>query len=524
MGAGNDTFVWNPGDGSDTVEGQDGTDTMQFNGSNAGEQVDLSANGNRLRFTRDVANIVMDTAGVEQVNFNALGGPDKVTLNDLSATDVNDVNVDLGVNGAGDGQPDNVIVNGTNVADAITITGGNGSAGVNGLAATVNIANAEPTNDTLTATNAIGGEDFPPPFARRQRSRGAPRPPRVARCARGGRPPPSAAGGEGDHGPNGGPGLTSSLVVRQATSVPSPDCSHRPAFHFYAQTNQCSAARRAASRRVAAPSFLSTAATWCSAVRGDTTSRSAISAFVRPSGEEREDLELASCQSGGIRTRRLPRPLRDAHPEARACARRRASSAARPRAPGRSRSPRPATPRRRAATASRLDRRSTPRRRRHRPLPSSRAGAWRRAGSIWARRTRRRSRRQRPTPRPESQASLASGSRRRPSRSARSASARRSSEPIRSPAPRPARSAAARRRDRPDSARSASRSEASGSPRRTASSVRTVLARSWGTETSFSVSLLATRSASSHSPARSRSQAIIVVAYGANVCTSCSWA
>ena len=38
-------FVWNPGDGSDTVEGQDGHDTMLFNGANINEKFDLSANG-----------------------------------------------------------------------------------------------------------------------------------------------------------------------------------------------------------------------------------------------------------------------------------------------------------------------------------------------------------------------------------------------------------------------------------------------------------------------------------------------
>ena len=48
MGAGDDTFVWNPGDGSDTIEGQDGNDTMQFNGANINEKIDLSANGDRV--------------------------------------------------------------------------------------------------------------------------------------------------------------------------------------------------------------------------------------------------------------------------------------------------------------------------------------------------------------------------------------------------------------------------------------------------------------------------------------------
>ena len=65
-GTGDDTFVWNPGDGSDTVEGQDGTDTLQFNGANINEKIDISANGTRARFTRDVANITMDINSVEQ--------------------------------------------------------------------------------------------------------------------------------------------------------------------------------------------------------------------------------------------------------------------------------------------------------------------------------------------------------------------------------------------------------------------------------------------------------------------------
>ena len=68
MGAGDDTFQWDPGDGSDIVEGQDGADTMLFNGANISEKFDLSANGSRLRFTRDIGTITMDTAGVETVD------------------------------------------------------------------------------------------------------------------------------------------------------------------------------------------------------------------------------------------------------------------------------------------------------------------------------------------------------------------------------------------------------------------------------------------------------------------------
>jgi len=43
----------------------------------------MTANGNRLRSFRDVAGITMDTAGVERVDFNARGGADLVTINDL---------------------------------------------------------------------------------------------------------------------------------------------------------------------------------------------------------------------------------------------------------------------------------------------------------------------------------------------------------------------------------------------------------------------------------------------------------
>src|SRR5438045_1241766 len=79
----------------DAVEGQDGRDTLVFNGANVDERVALSANGNRLVFLRDPGRVTMDTAGIERVDFNAVGGADTVTVDDLSGTDVNAVNLDL---------------------------------------------------------------------------------------------------------------------------------------------------------------------------------------------------------------------------------------------------------------------------------------------------------------------------------------------------------------------------------------------------------------------------------------------
>ena len=78
-----------------SVEGQAGLDTMLFNGANISENIDISANGERVRFTRDVANITMDLNGVEHIDFNALGGADNIVVHDLSGTDVSQVNVDL---------------------------------------------------------------------------------------------------------------------------------------------------------------------------------------------------------------------------------------------------------------------------------------------------------------------------------------------------------------------------------------------------------------------------------------------
>jgi hypothetical protein len=43
------------GDDNDIVEGQAGFDTMLFNGANISENIDISANGGRTRFTRNVA-------------------------------------------------------------------------------------------------------------------------------------------------------------------------------------------------------------------------------------------------------------------------------------------------------------------------------------------------------------------------------------------------------------------------------------------------------------------------------------
>jgi Ca2+-binding RTX toxin-like protein len=161
LGAGNDAFQWDPGDGSDAIEGQDGTDTLRFNGSAGAEIFTASANGERLRFTRNLGNIVMDTADVEAVDLKALGGTDTITVNDLSGTDVTQLNGDLaGVLGgtAGDAAADVAIVNGTNGNDIVDVVGAGSSASVIGLHTRVNLTRTEGAADSLVV-NALGGDD-----------------------------------------------------------------------------------------------------------------------------------------------------------------------------------------------------------------------------------------------------------------------------------------------------------------------------------------------------------------------------
>jgi Ca2+-binding RTX toxin-like protein len=154
LGAGDDTFTWNPGDGSDIVEGQAGSDTMLFNGANINERIDISANGGRVRFTRDVAAITMDLNDVENIAFNALGGADTITVNDLTGTDISQINLDLGGN---DGAADTVVLNATSGDDVITVSSDNGVVTVTGLGETVTIKNFD-ANDRIVI-NGLGGDD-----------------------------------------------------------------------------------------------------------------------------------------------------------------------------------------------------------------------------------------------------------------------------------------------------------------------------------------------------------------------------
>ena len=90
----------------------------------------MSANGGRVRFTRDVAAITMDLDAVETIAFNALGGADTINVRDLTGTGVKTVARDLSSSlgsGIGDGAADRVIVTGTNGDDKVRVKNTDGT-------------------------------------------------------------------------------------------------------------------------------------------------------------------------------------------------------------------------------------------------------------------------------------------------------------------------------------------------------------------------------------------------------------
>ena len=99
MGAGDDTFVWNPGDGSDTVEGQAGFDTLR---STAPTSPSRSTFGERR--TGPLHPHPSDGPQRRRAHrLKALGGADTIHVHDT------EVSIDLGVAG-GDGAADTVVI------------------------------------------------------------------------------------------------------------------------------------------------------------------------------------------------------------------------------------------------------------------------------------------------------------------------------------------------------------------------------------------------------------------------------
>ncbi len=83
-GAGSDTFVWEPGDGSDTIEGGAAeSDVLVFFGGAGAETFNVFAklsDPSRAILARNTGNIVMDLAGVDQINLQGNAGADSYVV------------------------------------------------------------------------------------------------------------------------------------------------------------------------------------------------------------------------------------------------------------------------------------------------------------------------------------------------------------------------------------------------------------------------------------------------------------
>jgi hypothetical protein len=124
LGADFDRFTWSPGDGNDVVDGGPSHDSITFNGSDAAELVSLSADGRRLRVTRDLDSAVADLGGIEELATSLRAGADTLRVGDLSRTPMELMHANLGAGFAtGDGALDAIEVDGTPRADSIAVTG-----------------------------------------------------------------------------------------------------------------------------------------------------------------------------------------------------------------------------------------------------------------------------------------------------------------------------------------------------------------------------------------------------------------
>jgi Ca2+-binding RTX toxin-like protein len=136
------------------VSGGEGIDTLALEGSDAGERFGASAAGAIARLTSDRGDLRIDADGVEILRVAAGGGADALTVGDLSATDVFQVDGDLG---EGDGAVDRATVAAGSDDDQVSVTAFSGAAAVLGPTF-VQLQHPE-RSDRLTV-EARGGDDI----------------------------------------------------------------------------------------------------------------------------------------------------------------------------------------------------------------------------------------------------------------------------------------------------------------------------------------------------------------------------
>ena len=82
--------MWNNGDGTDVINGDEGRDTVEVNGSpTAGDVFTVQPNGARIRFDRtNLVPFSLDIGSSEAMQANGLGGDDAITVGDVGSFSV----------------------------------------------------------------------------------------------------------------------------------------------------------------------------------------------------------------------------------------------------------------------------------------------------------------------------------------------------------------------------------------------------------------------------------------------------
>jgi Ca2+-binding RTX toxin-like protein len=92
-GEGDDTFWFNPNNsGIETVDGEEGLNIVQANGTNSGEAIAVAAVANQLNITSGTSTLII-TGNIQNVVVDGLGGDDTITVGDVA--DIGQVKIDV---------------------------------------------------------------------------------------------------------------------------------------------------------------------------------------------------------------------------------------------------------------------------------------------------------------------------------------------------------------------------------------------------------------------------------------------
>jgi Ca2+-binding RTX toxin-like protein len=154
LGGGDDRFFWDPGEGNDAVVGDAGIDTLDFDGSDTGESIDIAADGLNAVLLRDVGAVRMDLETMERIDLRLFAGTDEVNVGELTGTTLEEIVIDLG---GADGASDLIVIDGTDAADDVTIGFEGDAVVVSGLSAVIRILNADALDNLQF--DGLGGDD-----------------------------------------------------------------------------------------------------------------------------------------------------------------------------------------------------------------------------------------------------------------------------------------------------------------------------------------------------------------------------